>query len=363
MTRPPRRCGAWPWAWPPRSGACRPQPAAATRPGPAGSTGAATTSSCPPVREGAPALMFRSPAPGGRQPKDIPGHPMTTGSSSRRRADAVRRRSRRRLWSPPAEAGCGDRNRGLPHRQRQLPHRPASPTRPRRIPPAARVPARLGRERRGHADPADMVETATARGYAVIAPDGTPREGRNGYGWGFSPERPGPRDEIAFLKAVRDDAIARHGIDAGRMSSAASPSAARWSATLPAPTPAPSPPTCRWPAPSGTPCPSACAGPVDLFHTHGWTDGSCRSKAASCAEAMDDDDHVSPRAMSGRRCRSGARPTDAARTPAATARPGSSGAEAGTTATAAGGSTSPSTAAAMGAGGLGGHGARLVRGL
>jgi polyhydroxybutyrate depolymerase len=63
----------------------------------------------------------------------------------------------------------------------------------------------------------DMVETARARGYAVIAPDGTPREGRDGRGWGFAPERPGPRDEIAFLKAARDDAIARHGIDAGRV--------------------------------------------------------------------------------------------------------------------------------------------------
>jgi polyhydroxybutyrate depolymerase len=120
----------------------------------------------------------------------------------------------------------------------------------------------------------DMVETATARGYAVIAPDGTPREGRNGYGWGFSPERPGPRDEIAFLKAVRDDAIARHGIDAGRIVlggfsiggsmvsylACAEPDA--FDAYLPV---------------AGAfwhPLPERCAGPVDLFHTHGWTDGT-----------------------------------------------------------------------------------------
>jgi polyhydroxybutyrate depolymerase len=119
-----------------------------------------------------------------------------------------------------------------------------------------------------------LVETARVRGYAVIAPDGTPREGRNGYGWGFSPERPGPRDEIAFLKAVRDDAVARHGIDGaqvvlggysigGSMTSylaCAEPGA--FAAYLPV---------------AGAfwhPLPTACAGPVDLFHTHGWTDGT-----------------------------------------------------------------------------------------
>lgn len=119
-----------------------------------------------------------------------------------------------------------------------------------------------------------LVDTAVARGYAVIAPDGTPREGRKGYGWGFSPERPGPRDEIAFLKAVRDDAVARHGIDGSRVVlggfsvggsmvsylACAEPDA--FAAYVPV---------------AGAfwhPLPSGCAGPVDLFHTHGWTDGT-----------------------------------------------------------------------------------------
>jgi polyhydroxybutyrate depolymerase len=120
----------------------------------------------------------------------------------------------------------------------------------------------------------DMVETARARGYAVIAPDGTPREGRNGRGWGFSPERPGPRDEIAFLKAVRDDAIARHGIDANRMilggfsiggsmaSYLACAEPGAFAAYLPVA-------GAFWHT-----LPAGCAGPVDLLHTHGWTDGT-----------------------------------------------------------------------------------------
>ena len=119
----------------------------------------------------------------------------------------------------------------------------------------------------------EVVETALARGYAVIAPDGTSREGRDGRGWGFHPERPGPRDEIGFLNAVRADAAARHGVDADRVVlggfsiggsmvsylACAQPDA--FAAYVPV---------------AGAfwhPYPLECAGPVNLFHTHGWTDG------------------------------------------------------------------------------------------
>ena len=119
-----------------------------------------------------------------------------------------------------------------------------------------------------------MVETALGRGYAVIAPDGVPRQGRNGRTWGFHPDRPGPRDEIAFLQAVRDDAARHHGIDAdriilggfsigGSMTSylaCAAPDA--FAAYIPV---------------AGSfwrPHPETCAGPVRLLHTHGWTDGT-----------------------------------------------------------------------------------------
>jgi polyhydroxybutyrate depolymerase len=119
-----------------------------------------------------------------------------------------------------------------------------------------------------------LVETAVARGYAVIAPDGTPREGRNGYGWGFSPERPGPRDEIAFLKAVRDDAVARHGIDGARVVLGGFSIGGSMTSYL----------ACAEPDAFAAyvpvagafwhPLPAGCAGPVHLFHTHGWTDGT-----------------------------------------------------------------------------------------
>ena len=59
-----------------------------------------------------------------------------------------------------------------------------------------------------------MVDTALERGYAVIAPDGVPREGRDGRSWNFHPLREASRDEVAFLASVRDDAARRFGIDA-----------------------------------------------------------------------------------------------------------------------------------------------------
>ncbi|PIV73090.1 MAG: polyhydroxybutyrate depolymerase [Rhodobacteraceae bacterium CG17_big_fil_post_rev_8_21_14_2_50_65_11] len=119
----------------------------------------------------------------------------------------------------------------------------------------------------------DLVQTARDRGYAVIAPDGQPREGRTGRGWGFHPDRPSDRDEIAFLQAVRDDAAARHGIDAGRVLLAGfsiGGSMVSYHACA-------APDTFAAYAPvSGafwSSQPESCVGPVNLFHTHGWTDG------------------------------------------------------------------------------------------
>lgn len=120
-----------------------------------------------------------------------------------------------------------------------------------------------------------VVDAALKRGYAVIAPDGIPRPAPNaetGRTWAFYPMRPGPRDEIAFLQAVRDDAVARHGIDPARVllggfslggamtSYTACAAPAAFAAYLPV---------------AGAfwyPLPTGCAGPVDLFQTHGWAD-------------------------------------------------------------------------------------------
>lgn len=117
-----------------------------------------------------------------------------------------------------------------------------------------------------------LVETALARGYAVIAPDGIPRANGRGLTWAFHPNRPGPRDDIAFLRAVRDDAAAHHGIDHDRVilggfsigGSMASYAACADPDGFAAYAPVAG---AFW-----VPVPARCAGPVDLFHTHGWTD-------------------------------------------------------------------------------------------
>jgi polyhydroxybutyrate depolymerase len=114
------------------------------------------------------------------------------------------------------------------------------------------------------------VPVALARGYAVIAPDGMPREGRNGRRWNFHPDRPSNRDELAFLTEVRDDARRRFGLDdmvlggfsiGGSMThyiACAAPET--FEAYIPVA-------GAFW-----RDHPEACAGPVRLFHTHGWRD-------------------------------------------------------------------------------------------
>lgn len=119
-----------------------------------------------------------------------------------------------------------------------------------------------------------MVEAVLARGYAVIAPDGQPREGAQGRRWDFHPERPAARDEGAFIRAVADDAAARFGLDRGDMllsGFSIGGSLASYVACA-------DPGSFRAYAPvAGSfwrPHPTGCAGPVALFHTHGWQDGT-----------------------------------------------------------------------------------------
>lgn len=117
-----------------------------------------------------------------------------------------------------------------------------------------------------------MVDTLLARGYAVIAPNGEMMEGRNGRSWGFHPDWPHGRDDIAFLKAVRADAITRFGLDkdhillagfsvgGSMVSYLACAEADAFTAYAPV---------------SGgfwRPHPESCKGPVKLLHTHGWVD-------------------------------------------------------------------------------------------
>ncbi len=119
-----------------------------------------------------------------------------------------------------------------------------------------------------------VVEALSGRGYAVIAPDGLSREGRGGGFWSFRMGETGRRDDAAFLAQVVADAAARHGIDASRVILAGFSNGAFLTTYI----------ACRTPdayvayAPVAggfwRPHPESCAGPVRLFQTHGWSDGT-----------------------------------------------------------------------------------------
>ncbi|MAN54992.1 MAG: alpha/beta hydrolase family esterase [Paracoccus sp. (in: a-proteobacteria)] len=120
-----------------------------------------------------------------------------------------------------------------------------------------------------------VVRELTGRGYAVIAPDGSPREGRDGRQWLFPRQgRAAGRDEGAFLRAVANDAARRQGLNRARMVLAGFSVGSSMVSYVACDTPG----SFAAYAPVGgsfwRPMPRACAGPVRLFHTHGWRDGT-----------------------------------------------------------------------------------------
>lgn len=120
-----------------------------------------------------------------------------------------------------------------------------------------------------------MVQTYVNRGYAFAAADGLERDVSPGEGrrsWSFHPERPARRDEPAFFAAIIADAARVHGVDPERVilsGFSVGGSMVHYTA-------------CARPnlfdayAPVAgafwRPHPVDCAGPVQLFHTHGWAD-------------------------------------------------------------------------------------------
>lgn len=111
-----------------------------------------------------------------------------------------------------------------------------------------------------------------ARGYALIVPEGVAKPGREQRDWGVRDMLGGhPRDDLAYLGAVLDDAAAR-GVDRGRVVLAGFSRGGSmvWDVACRAPGLA------RAFAPVAgafwEPLPNDCNGPVNLFHTHGWTD-------------------------------------------------------------------------------------------
>lgn len=112
-----------------------------------------------------------------------------------------------------------------------------------------------------------LVEGLRARGWAVIAPDGRPREDGPGRRWIFR----GPDRDDDALRAVRDDA-ARHGVDPSRVMLAGFSNGGFMATYLACRDPG----AFRWFAPVAggfwRPHPARCAGPVRLLHVHGWAD-------------------------------------------------------------------------------------------
>ena len=117
-----------------------------------------------------------------------------------------------------------------------------------------------------------MLATLSARGYALIAPEGVPtspeREQRN---WAVRDGQDYERDDLGFLAEVLTDAAA-HGIDRNRvlMTGFSRGASMVWDVACHTPKAA------RAYAPVAgafwEPLPDHCEGPTDLFQTHGWTD-------------------------------------------------------------------------------------------
>lgn len=121
----------------------------------------------------------------------------------------------------------------------------------------------------------DIVGPALARGYAVLAPDGQTDtlQGSN-LDWGVTDGAEWARDDIAFVRAALADATDRFGIDPGRVVLAGYSRGGSmvWDIACRAPDTA-----AAYAAHAGgfwEPMPASCAGPVRLFHSHGFLDAT-----------------------------------------------------------------------------------------
>ncbi|MEM7317820.1 MAG: PHB depolymerase family esterase [Pseudomonadota bacterium] len=118
----------------------------------------------------------------------------------------------------------------------------------------------------------NLVQSINARGYAVIAPSGSRRFG-NGQGlmWAFRSDWPG-RNERDFLLDVVADAATRFGVSGDQVLLGGFSGGAFMVYYLACE--APGTFAAYAPVSGGfwKPHPQSCAGPVMMFHTHGWTD-------------------------------------------------------------------------------------------
>lgn len=118
-----------------------------------------------------------------------------------------------------------------------------------------------------------MTADFTARGYAVIAPNGKKRPGsRFGPGWAFIPQFTPHRDDRAFALQVLADAERRFAIDRSRILMTGYSIGGSLTSYLACADPGIA--AAFAPVAGGfwRPHPQDCAGPVRLLHTHGWRD-------------------------------------------------------------------------------------------
>jgi polyhydroxybutyrate depolymerase len=110
------------------------------------------------------------------------------------------------------------------------------------------------------------------RGYAVIAPDGQPRDNGDGRSWDFHPDRPATRDETAFLIGVADDAAAKYGLQRDKMMLAGFSIGGSMTSYVACAAPDAFAAYAPVAGSFWRPHPTGCAGPVRLLHTHGKKD-------------------------------------------------------------------------------------------
>ncbi|MGB0904217.1 MAG: alpha/beta hydrolase family esterase, partial [Mangrovicoccus sp.] len=117
-----------------------------------------------------------------------------------------------------------------------------------------------------------LVQAFLDRGYAFLAPDGTPRGSGGGRSWSFHPDWPPVRDERAFLKSVIADAAVRFDVDPERVILSGF-SAGGFMVSYAA-CAEPDLAAAYAPVSGGfwRPHPESCEGPVKLLHSHGWRD-------------------------------------------------------------------------------------------
>lgn len=117
-----------------------------------------------------------------------------------------------------------------------------------------------------------LVEPVLARGFVMVAPNGMPRGQGDGLGWSFHPDFPAARDEAAFFASVFADVERRTGL--GRDAVLMGGFSAGGFMTSYLACAHPDAAAAYVPVSGGfwRPHPEACAGPVRLFHTHGWSD-------------------------------------------------------------------------------------------